>query len=119
MADDTKGLTLTETRAKLEAAKARLRNMRERADDTSSELMETAASAAGAFAIGYYKADARRRNVNVAIAGMDPAAVIGLALVVGGKNLSGETGRLARSLGRGVLDAMAFEAGQQRGAQAT
>lgn len=119
MADGEKGLTLTEAKEKLANTRARLRSMKQRADETSTELMDTAASAAGAFAIGYYKADAQRRNANVQIAGMDPAAVIGLTAVIAGKNLDGDTGRLVRSLGRGVLDSLAYEAGRERGASAT
>lgn len=117
MAD--KSLTVAEVRERLDSAKTRLQNIRKRADESSAELMDTAASSAAAFALGYYKADARRRNVSVAIAGMDPAVVLGLLGTIGGRQIGGDTGRLVTSAGRALLNVAAFEAGQERGAHAT
>lgn len=116
---ETKGITISEAREKLEAARSRLKGIRERADQHSAELMDTAASAAAAFGLGYYKADASRRGVSVAIAGMDPEFVLGLAGLIGGKQLGGDSGRLAMAAGRALLNVAAYEAGKTRGATAT
>lgn len=116
---DTKGLTVTEMREKLDGARSRLRTIREKADQHASELMDTAASSAAAFGVGYYKSDAQRRGLSVQIAGMDPEVVLGLAGLIGGKQLGGDAGRLATAAGRALLNVAAYEAGRARGAQTT
>lgn len=116
---DTKGLTVTEMREKLDNARSRLKNIREKADSHAAELMDTAASSAAAFGMGFYKADAQRRGLSVQVAGMDPEVVLGLVGVIAGKQLGGDAGRLATAAGRALLNVAAYEAGKQRGAQAT
>lgn len=116
---DSKGLTVTEMREKLDSARTRLKGIRERADQHSAELMDTAASAAASFALGYYKADAGRRGMSVQIAGMDPEVLLGLVGVIGGKQVGGDSGRLLTAAGRSLLGVAAYEAGKARGASAT
>lgn len=116
---DTKGLTVTEMREKLDGARSRLRSIREKTEQHASELMDTAASSAAAFGVGYYKGDAQRRGLSVQIAGMDPEVVLGIGGLIGGGQLGGDTGRLVKAAGRALLNVAAYEAGRARGAQTT
>lgn len=115
MASDDKELSKGELLDKLSSLKARARSARQRAEDTSEELMDAGVSAAAAFAVGMYKARAQRLNQAVQIAGMDPALVLGAVATIAGRNMAGNSGRLVKGAGRGLLDTVAYEAGVARG----
>lgn len=114
MADD-KELSKGELLEKLSAMKARARGIRQRAEETSDELMDAGVSAAAAFVIGMYKSRAQRLGQSVLIGGMDPAMVGGAVATIAGRNLSGSSGRIVKGVGRGLLDSVAYEAGIARG----
>lgn len=112
---DEKELSKSELLEKLHNAQGRLKSVRNRADETSEELMDAAVSAGASFAIGMYKAEALRLNRDVRIAGMDPALIGGALATIVGRNLAGSSGKLVKGIGRGLLCSVAYEAGVARG----
>lgn len=94
--------------------KMRARSIRDRVEEETGELVDVAVEAAAGYLWGSLQREAETNNRPLfTVFGLDPEVVWSLGLIVGGKVVGGEAGRVMRGSGRAIGVIYAYERGQE------